>query len=128
MLSRIKNRFLRSPLLPALLFVLVFRGVIPVGYMPGAVDSGLRLVMCSGIVLSGAGTGSAPASGAAHEGTLCPFAANALPALPAADVAMAFTPLLVGPVDAPRADSGLVFTPVRAQRARAPPLPGQIAS
>ena len=127
MMMRIKKKYLRSPLLPLLLFALAWRALIPVGYMPSSVNGRFAIVMCPGVMLSAGNSAHGPL--APHGATTpCPYAVSALPPLPLSVKAIVLPPLPVGEIVVPAGDSGHVLRSFRAQRARAPPLSRKIPS
>jgi hypothetical protein len=126
-LSRIRRRFLRSWLMPALLVALVCRAAIPAGFMPVATGDGLRIAPCPGMVQHDPAHQSTP-DHSQTESSLCPFAASALPPLPAGQLVLVIEPASGVAPGVLCADSALAFTLERAQRARAPPVSRLIVS
>ena len=100
-----------------LLPLLVMRLLLPTGVMPARSTHGFALVLCSAQHLR-----SAPQSGQAHAGALCPFAAAASAAPPAVQVRSALPPALSRQslIACTAQCSGQSGTP-RSQLARAPP-------
>jgi len=107
-------------LLPLLLLALVFRAAIPAGYMPVAADGGLRIAPCPGMVQQHPAHHSG--HGSSHsESTLCPFAASALPPMPAVQVVVAGELASMVALGVPSVDPVYPFTLASVQQARAPP-------
>lgn len=100
-----------------LLPLLVMRLLLPTGVMPARSTHGVALVLCSVQHLR-----SAPQPGHAHAEALCPFAAAATAAPPAALLQPALAAALSGqsPIACEAQCSGQSGTP-RTQLARAPP-------
>ena len=123
-----RRSWLAKLLLPAILF----RALIPAGFMPAIdADGGLGLTFCPVIVRAGPGTtlvhhhghdgGTADTAGTGHHLLICPFAAAAGPAPLPGNFTAATGPADVLPPAGRPIEPGYIPTIIRAQSARAPP-------
>jgi hypothetical protein len=119
----------RTPIIGLLMAALLFRALVPAGFMPAQAENGeIVMQLCSGFgtksVVVDLGTGSATHDGGSQlfDHSPCGFAAAAVAAPPPADFAFAVgsTPDAL----TTRGDAGSVTVPsiVRAHSPRAPPL------
>jgi hypothetical protein len=115
--SRFKSRWVAGLLLPAILF----RALIPVGFMPALDGAGAMSVhFCDGMVQAPADKPAKPG----HELRKCPYAASSSPAPPLAFIALSPDTFVVRPVQAFLSGRAAVPTIVRVQAPRAPPALG----
>jgi hypothetical protein len=128
MLHRFRHASIRDDAIALVLVAMVFRALIPSGFMlGGGHGTTLTVEFCSGAgshpLIVHYGDDGRPAGPTQHHGQdgHCPFAASALLAPPPMIVAA----VAVGPVAVPRASrhSDPILSPERARRpgARAPP-------
>lgn len=126
---RVRNRFHRRSLREATLAwvvpVLLFRALIPVGFMPGQTAAGaLTVELCSGMgyqqsVVHFAGDGQPLPDRGSHDP--CPFAASAGGAPPPSDLPQVAIAFAAGPAALPPDTRFQYVDPARRPTARAPP-------
>ena len=109
-----KSQWIAGLLLPAILF----RGLIPVGFMPALDGDGAMSVhFCDGMANGPADDPAKPG----HEQRKCPYSATSSPVPPPAFVAMSLEACEIQPVLIDSSGRNAVPTIVRLQTPRAPP-------
>ncbi len=107
-----------------LLALLLLRALVPAGFMVEPSGGHLSMVLCTGAGPVGAPGGAThPGPHAAMDGSGCPFAQSASPALAfACDCEPARAPSVVERLDVPSSGRHCPGSPRRAHAARAPPI------